>query len=85
MRTTPSRRRLDGDDPGWASVLHLREPECDLFAEEGRGGALLITRQSRTEARVTGWYVGGYAPAARSPLTALYPDLKAEAERVVPK
>jgi len=51
MRTTPSRRRLDGDDPGWASVLHLREPECALFGEED---ALLITRQSKTEARVTG-------------------------------
>jgi hypothetical protein len=54
MRTTPSRRRLDGDDPGWASVLHLREPECALFGEKGRGDALLITRQSKTEARVTG-------------------------------
>src|SRR5215831_6024564 len=54
MRTTPSRRRLDGDDPGWASVLHLREPECALFGEEGLGDALLITRQSKTEARVTG-------------------------------
>jgi hypothetical protein len=54
MRTTPSRRPLDSDDLGWASVLHLREPECVLFAEKGRGDALLITRQSKTEARVTG-------------------------------
>jgi hypothetical protein len=53
MRTTPSRPRPTPTIKMGQVLLH--EPERTLFAEKGRGDALLITRQSNTEARVTGF------------------------------
>jgi hypothetical protein len=61
MRTTPSRVvSMATIKMGERSTFARRD--CP-FAEEGRRDAVLITRESKTEARVAGWYVGGHGPA----------------------
>jgi hypothetical protein len=52
MRTTPLSPRPTPTIRIGQVLLH--GPERTLFAEKGRGDALLITRQSKTAARVTG-------------------------------
>jgi hypothetical protein len=61
MRTTPSHARLDAYDQDGRAFYICMYPSA-VFAEKGRGDALPITRQPKTEARVTGWYVGGHGP-----------------------